>query len=93
MKSITSLRLVHGFPQIPLSSALIKHASFCLCLTLSVRMARTVYQEKPSIFSCGTSGVTCLKIRFLWKMYWQYGIFFNESKIDRIRHNIQKTGS
>ena len=29
----------------------------------------------------------------MWKINQRYGNFFNESKIDRIRHNIQKTGS
>ena len=62
-------------------------------LTLSGRVARTAYHEKPSVFPGGTPGVTRLEIRFMWKMNRQYGNFFNESKIDRTRHNIQKTGS
>ena len=44
---------------------------------------------KTISFPGGTPGVTWLKIRFMWKMNLQYGIFFNE----RIRHKIQKTGS
>ena len=62
-------------------------------LTVSGRVARTAYYEKPSIFPGSTPGITCLKIRFMWKMNWQYGIFFNEIKIDEIRHHIQKTAS
>ena len=62
-------------------------------LTFSGRLARTAYHEKPSVFPGGTPGVTWLKKRFTWKMNRQYGNFFNESKIDRIRHNVQKTGS
>ena len=54
-------------------------------LTLSGRVAHVAY-EKPSVFSGGMSGITCLKICFLWKMNWQYSIFFNESKIDSITY-------
>ena len=36
--------------------------------------------------SSGMHGIT-------WKSIWQYGNFFNKSKIDRIRSNIQKTGA
>ena len=61
-------------------------------LTISVRVARIAYHEKPSVFPGGMPGVTWLKIYFTLKMNQQYRIFFNESKIDRIRHNIQKTG-
>ena len=68
-------------------------STFSELLTLSGRVARTAYHEKPSVFPGGTPGVTRLKIRFMWKMNRQYGNFFNESKTDRIRHNIQKSGS
>ena len=64
-----------------------------LFLTLSGWMARTAYHEKPSVILGGTPGVTQLKIYFMWKINRQYRNFFNESKIDRIRHSIQKTGS
>ena len=56
-------------------------------------VACMVYHEKQSVFPGGISAITWLKIRFMWKMNWQYGNFFNGSKIDRTRHNIQKTGS
>ena len=49
-------------------------------LTLSGRVAHTAYHEKPSVFSGGTSGITCLKIWFLWKMNWQYSIFLMRAK-------------
>ena len=61
-------------------------------LTVSGQVARTAYHEKPSAFPGGTLGVTCLKIPFMWKLNQQYQNFFNESKKDRIRRNIQKTG-
>ena len=56
-----------------------------ISLTLSGRVARTAYHEKPSVFPGGRPGVTWHKIGFMWKMNRQHGNFFNESKIDRIR--------
>ena len=46
---------------------------------------------KTNSFPGGMPVITWIKVCFLWKMNQQYRIFFNESKIDRIRRNILKT--